>query len=138
MNEKVIKAILYFKNSFEKTTPPFWYDYTIANNEEQIKLLINLIDEQQQEISGLKYKVKNLIYENMEMAKKRPDLHLHKYIELPEIEPQEYISKNKIKELLHKYEWSIKHYDCDQADYKQSQCVGAWNVLTKLLNGGDE
>jgi hypothetical protein len=47
MNEEEEKAIKYFKESFGKTSPPFWYDDTIANNEKQIKILLNLIDKLQ-------------------------------------------------------------------------------------------
>lgn len=44
-----------------------------------------------------------------------------------------YIPKGKIREKIEEYEWAIESYDCSIADYKQSQAVGSWNVLRKLL-----
>lgn len=41
--------------------------------------------------------------------------------------------EHKIKAKIEEYKWSIESYDCDEADYKQSQAVGAWNVLQSLL-----
>lgn len=39
------------------------------------------------------------------------------------------VIQNKYKE----YEWAIKSYDSSNADYKQHQAVGSWNVLRQLL-----
>ena len=30
-------------------------------------------------------------------------------------------------------EWALESYDCDEADYKQSQAIGAWQVLQELI-----
>ena len=38
----------------------------------------------------------------------------------------------KMKDEIENNEWSTKEYDCDTADYKQSQAIGAWNVLIKI------
>ena len=46
---------------------------------------------------------------------------------------QDFIPKSKIREKMEEYEWAIESYDCSIADYKQSQAVGSWNVLRKLL-----
>ena len=46
---------------------------------------------------------------------------------------QNYISKQKIKDLMGEKEWAIKSYDCSEADYKQSQAVGAWFACQRLL-----
>lgn len=43
------------------------------------------------------------------------------------------VSKQKIKDKMKKYEWSMKCYDSSIADYKQSQAVGRWCVLQELL-----
>ena len=43
-----------------------------------------------------------------------------------------------IREKIEKNKWAVEHYDCDEADYKQSQAVGAWNVLYQLLQEGDK
>lgn len=37
--------------------------------------------------------------------------------------------KSKLQEKIKKYEWAIEHYNCDEADYKQSQDVGSWHAL---------
>lgn len=49
-----------------------------------------------------------------------------------------YIQKSKVREKIEENKWAMEHYDCDEADYKQSQAVGAWNVLMKLLQEGDK
>lgn len=42
--------------------------------------------------------------------------------------------KDKIKAKIEKYKWSVdSYYNGDVSDYKQSQAVGAWNVLRLLL-----
>lgn len=46
---------------------------------------------------------------------------------------QNYISKQKIKDLMGEKEWAIKSYDCSEADYNQSQAVGAWFACQRLL-----
>lgn len=43
------------------------------------------------------------------------------------------IPVQKVKDIMKEKEWAIKSYDCDTADYKQSQDVGAWSALQKLL-----
>lgn len=40
----------------------------------------------------------------------------------------------KIKEEMKNKEWATKGYDCSTADYKQSQDIGAWIVLQKILD----
>lgn len=47
----------------------------------------------------------------------------------------DYISVQKVKDKIEEKEWAIKSYDCDTADYKQSQAIGAWQVLQELLEG---
>ena len=41
--------------------------------------------------------------------------------------------KDKIKAKMKEKEWSLENYDCTEADYKQSQAIGAWSVLQSLL-----
>ena len=43
------------------------------------------------------------------------------------------ISVQKVKDKIEENEWAIKGYDCDEADYKQSQAIGAWSVLQELI-----
>lgn len=49
-----------------------------------------------------------------------------------------FIPKSVIREKIEEYEWAIKSYDCDIADYKQSQDVGSYMALVKLLGGSNE
>ena len=39
---------------------------------------------------------------------------------------------------MKKYEWATKSYNCDEADYKQSQAIGAWVALSNLINKNGE
>lgn len=49
-----------------------------------------------------------------------------------------WIPKQKIKDKMKKYEWSMKCYDSSIADYKQSQAVGRWCVLQELLQESED
>ena len=56
-NKKLLKekkAIEFFEKSFKKKIPPYWYDNTISNIEEKIKIILNLIEKQQKEIDHWK------------------------------------------------------------------------------------
>lgn len=46
---------------------------------------------------------------------------------------EDYISIQKVKDKQKEKEWALESYDCDEADYKQSQAIGAWQVLQELL-----
>ena len=50
LSEEEKKAIDFLKNHLRKKIPPYWYDDTIANIEEKIKTILNLIKKQQAEI----------------------------------------------------------------------------------------
>lgn len=39
----------------------------------------------------------------------------------------------KLEEDMSKYKWALNEYDCTISDYKQSQAVGAWIALQKIL-----
>ena len=43
------------------------------------------------------------------------------------------ISKDKIRKKMQEYYEKASPYDCDTANYKQSQEIGGWNALRKLL-----
>ena len=106
---------------------------------------------EQCEISYTEVKaIENLIARNKELEEENKglkiELEIKKYCKVDELSgdliyyknlAKEYqgssISKSKIKEKIKRYEWAIEHYDCDEADYKQSQDVGAWNALQQLL-----
>ena len=44
----------------------------------------------------------------------------------------------KVKDIQKEKEWALERYDCDEADYKQSQAIGAWSVLQKLIEEREE
>ena len=89
------------------------------------KRLIDIIENQQKEIEELKE-------QNKEMNKTKIVADsFHKY--MSEKFDKGFVSKDKIKAKIEKYKWAIESYDCDKADYKQSQAVGAWNVLRLIL-----
>ena len=46
---------------------------------------------------------------------------------------EDYISIQKVKDKQKEKEWALESYDCDEADYKQSQAIGAWQVLQELI-----
>ena len=48
-------------------------------------------------------------------------------------EIQNSVSKDKIREKMQEYYEKASPYDCDTADYKQSQEIGGFNALRKLL-----
>lgn len=50
----------------------------------------------------------------------------------------ESISKEKVKNMIKEKEWALENYDCDKSDYKQSQAIGAWDILQKLLKESEE
>ena len=54
-------------------------------------------------------------------------------IEKQQKELENSVSKDKIREKMQEYYEKANPYDCDTADYKQSQEIGGWNALRKLL-----
>ena len=46
---------------------------------------------------------------------------------------EECIPIQKVKEKMKEQEWALESYDCVEADYKQSQAIGAWSVLQELI-----
>lgn len=51
---------------------------------------------------------------------------------------KESILKQKVKNMRKEKEWALENYDCDKSDYKQSQAIGAWNILQKLLKESEK
>lgn len=51
---------------------------------------------------------------------------------------ENYISKEKVKNMIKEKEWALENYDCDKSDYKHSQAIGAWDILQKLLKESEE
>lgn len=86
----------------------------ISEEYKNTKTVLNLIEKQQKEIELLKE-------EN------------EKYKNPPFFDEDEYIEIDKIKAKMKEKEWSLENYDCTEADYKQSQAIGAWSVLQSLL-----
>lgn len=48
------------------------------------------------------------------------------------------IPVQKVKDMMKEKEWALENYDCDESDYKQSQAIGAWDILQKLLKESEE
>lgn len=46
---------------------------------------------------------------------------------------ENYIPIQKIKDKQKEKKWALESYYCSEADYKQSQAVGAWSVLQELI-----
>ena len=50
----------------------------------------------------------------------------------------DYISVKKVKNMIKEKEWALENYNCDESDFKQSQAIGAWDILQKLLKESEE
>ena len=134
MSEEERKAIEYFEKSFEKRVPPYWYDDTIANNEEQIKILLNLIEKQQKEL--LKYKTDKIEKQQKEIE----DLKKPKYIiDLKTnnitILTNDFISKNTIREKIKELEKEYKEYENTNEWEIFDETKYAYDLLKELLEG---
>lgn len=44
----------------------------------------------------------------------------------------------KVKDKIKEKEWALENYNCDKSDYKQSQAIGAWDILQKLLKESEK
>ena len=64
--------------------------------------------------------------------KEERDLRIHYENRLDNME-RLYVDKDKVKEKMKKYEWSLNGYDSSTADYKHSQCIGRYLALQELL-----
>lgn len=103
------------------------YKRVLKENEEKTTILL----------AGAE-KVKQLEKENEELNLKYHMLYTEK---IDKQKAQEVKIKSQvipiqtIKDKIEEKEWAIKSYDCDTANYKQSQAIGAWQVLQELLEG---
>ena len=86
------------------------------------KTLLNLVEELQKENEELK-----------DFKKQVTDIESTNFIKY-----KNYIAIQKIKDKIEENEWAIEGYDCDEADYKQSQAIGAWSVLQELIEEREE
>jgi len=46
---------------------------------------------------------------------------------------ENFVPVQKVKDKIKEKKWALESYDCDEADYKQSQAIGAWQALQELL-----
>ena len=104
--------------------------------EKECILLQQIIKKQERTIENLIARNKELEDENKEL-KKMEDL-TYEALKNTNLIHKNYISKSIVREKIEENKWAIEHYDCDEADYKQSQAVGAWNALIRLLQEGDK
>lgn len=111
LSDEEMKAIKEVKHFNELTR--YWQEEEYEEKEiaGYIATVLNLIEKQSKEIEELK----------------------EKFSETYEYFKRDFTPNDKIKAKIEENKWAIEHYDCDEADYKQSQAVGAWNVLQRLL-----
>ena len=80
----------------------------------------------------IRYKIENDKY----LEEKEKNIQdMIKDIECSNFIKDNYISKNKIKELAKKYEYASVGYDSSTADYKQSQDIGRYIAYVELFKG---
>lgn len=103
MSKEEKKAIEYLKG--------YKYDNEVR---QAIDIVLNLIDKQQKQIEELNK-------ENNRQHELICNIH------------NKNVSKDKIREKMQEYYEKASPYDCDTADYKQSQEIGGFNALRKLL-----
>lgn len=134
MTEEEKKALKYFNNfkvTIEENDMLFGEELTVKCGEEtkkQITTILNLINKLQRENEELK-ESKTLIEKILDKGKGFT-LRQTEYIW------EHYIPVQKVKDIQKTKEWALQSYDCDEADYKQSQAVGAWDVCEQLLRMG--
>ena len=92
------------------------YKRVLKENEEKTTILLAGAEK----VKQLEKENKDLKAENYELNNRITDL-------------LENIPVQKIKDLMGEKEWAIKSYDCSEADYNQSQAVGAWFACQRLL-----
>lgn len=114
MSEEEKKAIEFFEKSFKKKIPPYWYDNTISNIEEKIKIILNLIEKQQKEIEKNKELEMQLLEKDLYIDGLKED----RRIAIEEIQEEYYSSKDKIKEKIEEYE-DILQSSIIKEDYKK-------------------
>lgn len=84
----------------------------------------------------LKQQIKKLQKENEEL--KNQEATARKINELLVQRYSNSIPIQKIKDIQKEKEWALESYYCDEADYKQSQAIGAWSVLQELIEESEE
>lgn len=108
--------------------------YLEERRKEELNLLYPDSDEIYQRYYELKQeneKLKNKLLDTLEGQKVIKE-------ETPQYIKENYISKEKVKNMIKEKEWALENYDCDKSDYKQSQAIGAWYILQKLLKESKE
>lgn len=122
MNEeekKAIELLEYIRNNSWTTK------YIMSSDSKNAEVLLNLIGKLQKENEELRETNKKLYETGLEISKQI-------------YTPENYIPVQKVKDIIKEKEWAVKNYDCDEADYRQSQAIGAWNVLQKLIKESEE
>ena len=130
MNDEEKKAIEIL-NTFELRRKTKNYKEISLEDSQSVEILLNLIEKLQKENKELKQdrdKFKKALGKRITYCNElEKDLfeNCSNYI----------IPIQKVKDKIEEKEWAIKSYDCDTANYKQSQAIGAWQVLQELLEG---
>lgn len=108
----------------EKSIENIWFCTTYSQEQGKKDLKILLSD-----YKRVSERNKVLLKENKTLKNFMKDL-----FDDENIIENDYVLKDDIRDAMKKYEWATKSYDCDEADYKQSQAIGAWFALLNLIN----
>lgn len=112
--------------------------------EKEITERENIIKQLRTEVNSLKKENRELKNEIMEKDLEIIGKEEYTKASMGEIIEQYYtanedcIPVQKVKDIQKEKEWALESYDCTEADYKQSQAIGAWSVLQELLEGRKE
>ena len=109
----------------------------ILNLIEKMKNCIDILDDELKErnktINEKEITIEKLQKENEEL--KNQEATQRKINELLVQRYSNSIPVQKVKDIQKEKEWILESYYCDEADYKQSQAIGAWSILQELLEG---
>ena len=114
MSEKEKRAIELLKKLQKKTPYIIWGDGTPYNKSNQIQTILNLIDNQQKEIEELKH---------------NRDEYKEEYIKLLNARYYNYISKDKIREIIAEYQKQLKSADTERTAIMLSNFIMVLNDL---------
>ena len=107
-------------------------------------LLKNENEELKQENEQLRTEVNSLKKENdkLKFEERSRIIGKYGYVEIHDVINRvlsnDYISVKKVKNMIKEKEWALENYNCDESDFKQSQAIGAWDILQKLLKESEE
>ena len=81
--------------------------------------------------------MENLIKRNKELEEEK-NIYYYEWKHLEAEVINDYIPKSKVREKIEENKWASEGYDSDTADYGQSQAIGVYIALIRLLQEGDK